>query len=161
MAQRRSAYEILQIRDDAHQLIVKAAYRVLAGIYHPDTNREAGTERRMAEVNAAYAEIRTPERREAYDRLLKAQGSAQAPSPGPVVTPPPAPRPASGANGVDATLDFGRYAGWSLRDLARQDPDYLRWLSRHSSGIRYRARIEELLRSAPSGPTMSERVRGR
>jgi len=34
-------------------------------------------------------------------------------------------------------LDFGRYAGWSLGDLARHDPNYLRWLSRHSSGNRY------------------------
>jgi curved DNA-binding protein CbpA len=44
-----------------------------------------------------------------------------------------------------ARLDFGRYQGWSLRDLARHDPDYLRWLSRHSSGIRYRAEIQRLL----------------
>jgi curved DNA-binding protein CbpA len=42
-------------------------------------------------------------------------------------------------------LDFGRYAGWTLRDLARQDPDYLRWLSRHSSGLRYRQEIQQLL----------------
>ena len=42
-------------------------------------------------------------------------------------------------------LDFGRYAGWSLRDLARHDPDYLRWLSRHSSGLRYRTEIGRLL----------------
>ena len=161
---RRSAYEILQVRDDAQQLIVQAAYRVLAGIYHPDTNREPGAERRMAEINAAYGEIRTPARREAYDRLLKGQGSAPAQPAGTVVTPPPAhagPRQTRGGNGVDAVVDFGRYAGWSLRDLARRDPDYLRWLSRHSSGIRYRAPIEQLLRSTPSGPTVSERVRGR
>jgi uncharacterized protein (DUF3820 family) len=42
-------------------------------------------------------------------------------------------------------LTFGRYAGWTLRDLARQDPDYLRWLSRHSSGIRYRTEIYQIL----------------
>jgi len=33
-----------------------------------------------------------------------------------------------------------------LRDLARRDPDYLRWLARHSSGIRYRTAIEQVLR---------------
>ena len=43
------------------------------------------------------------------------------------------------------TIDFGRYAGWTLADLVRADPDYLRWLSRHSSGIRYRAAILRLL----------------
>lgn len=42
-------------------------------------------------------------------------------------------------------LDFGRYAGWSIADLARQDPDYLQWLSRHSSGIRYRTEIAKVL----------------
>ena len=115
----------------------------------------------MVEINAAYAEMRTPERREAYDRLLKAQGAVPVQPASTVVTPPPAGRPAANGDGADATLSFGRYAGWRLRDLARQDPDYLRWLSRHSSGIRYRVRIEELLRSTPSGPSMSERVRGR
>jgi hypothetical protein len=42
-------------------------------------------------------------------------------------------------------LTFGRYAGWSLRDLARRDPEYLLWLSRHSSGIRYRTEIYGIL----------------
>jgi uncharacterized protein (DUF3820 family) len=42
-------------------------------------------------------------------------------------------------------LSFGRYAGWTLRDLARQDPDYLRWLSRHSSGVLYRTEIYQIL----------------
>jgi hypothetical protein len=44
-----------------------------------------------------------------------------------------------------SVLDFGRYAGWSLKALARQDPDYLRWLMRHSSGIRYRGEITKVL----------------
>jgi hypothetical protein len=43
------------------------------------------------------------------------------------------------------TIDFGRYEGWRLKDLARHDPDYLRWLSRHSSGVRYRNQITALL----------------
>jgi hypothetical protein len=43
------------------------------------------------------------------------------------------------------TIDFGRYAGWRLKDLAKQDPDYLRWLSRHSSGVRFRNQIIALL----------------
>jgi hypothetical protein len=46
-----------------------------------------------------------------------------------------------------SVLNFGRYAGWSLRDLARRDPDYLLWLSRHSSGIRYRTEIYGILRT--------------
>ena len=45
----------------------------------------------------------------------------------------------------DTQLEFGRYAGWSLRDIARQDEAYLRWLARHSSGIRFRGEIAKLL----------------
>ena len=56
------------------------------------------------------------------------------------VPPPSSPSPGS-------VLAFGRYAGWSLRDLARRDPDYLLWLSRHSSGIRYRTEIYGILRT--------------
>ena len=46
-----------------------------------------------------------------------------------------------------SVLNFGRYSGWGLRDLARQDPEYLLWLSRHSSGIRYRTEIYTILSS--------------
>ncbi len=56
-------------------------------------------------------------------------------------------RPETGASD-SSRLDFGRYSGWSLSDLARHDPDYLRWLSRHSSGLRYR---QEILRLLPDG----------
>ena len=50
------------------------------------------------------------------------------------------------------TLNFGRYAGMTLKQVARQDPDYLRWLSRHSSGIRYRNAIEAVLPDARRDP---------
>ena len=52
----------------------------------------------------------------------------------------------------DTQLDFGRYAGWSLRDIARQDEAYLRWLARHSSGIRFRGEIAKLLREPLDDP---------
>ena len=32
-----------------------------------------------------------------------------------------------------------------LRHLARHDPDYMRWLSRHSSGIAHRTEIYQIL----------------
>jgi uncharacterized protein (DUF3820 family) len=44
-------------------------------------------------------------------------------------------------------LDFGRFAGRTLRDIAAEDTEYLRWLARHSSGIRFRGEIERLLRN--------------
>ena len=42
-------------------------------------------------------------------------------------------------------LDFGHHAGETLEELARIDPDYLRWLERHPSGARYRAEIHRVL----------------
>jgi hypothetical protein len=42
-------------------------------------------------------------------------------------------------------LDFGHYAGRSIEELAQADPDYLRWLERHPSGVRYRAEIRRVL----------------
>lgn len=50
----------------------------------------------------------------------------------------------------DATrLDFGHYAGRTLAELASVDPDYLRWLERHPSGVRYRAEIHRVLGVVP------------
>lgn len=42
-------------------------------------------------------------------------------------------------------LDFGHYAGRTIEELAETDPDYLRWLERHPSGVRYRAEIQRVL----------------
>ena len=50
------------------------------------------------------------------------------------------------AEGLGATvIDFGTYQGWQVADVARKDPGYLRWLSRHSSGNRYREAIAAVL----------------
>ena len=64
----------------------------------------------------------------------------------------PAGRRMGGPTVESPVVDFGRYAGWRLADLARSDPDYLRWLSRHSSGIRYRRQISELLNQVADKP---------
>ncbi|MGZ6255710.1 MAG: exodeoxyribonuclease X C-terminal domain-containing protein [Candidatus Limnocylindria bacterium] len=46
-------------------------------------------------------------------------------------------------------LDFGHYAGSTIEELASVDPDYLRWLERHPSGVRYRAEIHRVLGVVP------------
>ena len=45
-------------------------------------------------------------------------------------------------------LDFGHHAGRTIEELAAIDPDYLRWLARHPSGVRYRTEIARVLASA-------------
>ena len=47
-----------------------------------------------------------------------------------------------------SVIDFGHHAGRTIADLAESDPDYLRWLARHPSGVRYRAEIGRVLQSA-------------
>jgi curved DNA-binding protein CbpA len=148
MATERDAYEVLQVHPKAHQVVLKAAHRALAGLYHPDLDQSASSTRRMAELNQAWEKLRTPDRREVYDRQRShsppaGQPGRTAPT---VITPEPRRAQTSPPHAASsASLDFGRYRGWTLAQLAHEDRDYLRWLSRHSSGLRYRAEIERLL----------------
>ncbi len=53
------------------------------------------------------------------------------------------------ASSFDASrLDFGHHAGRTIAELAMIDPDYLHWLARHPSGVRYRAEIARVLSAA-------------
>jgi len=163
---RRDAYRILQVVPVAHPDVIRAAYYALARIYHPDGSQSEAD--LMSDLNWAYDQIRDRVRREAYDRARAAVRESftnvDVPvGPGPtdgwqhVAAPPPSDEPSDAAGpftrarradpGDSKRIDFGRYAGWSIRDLVHQDPTYLRWLSRHSSGVRFRA---EILRYLPA-----------
>ena len=133
-------YRVLQVLPTADQEVLNAAFRALARKYHPDHDATQLAARRMTELNAAWKLVRDPEARSAWDRKQRraTYGFDQAPS---TATVPAPPRSAS----AGTKLEFGRYSGWALRDLARQDPDYLRWLSRHASGLRYRTEIYQIL----------------
>ena len=48
-------YAILGVERDAGADAIKKAFRKLARKYHPDVSREKDAERRMKEVNEAYA----------------------------------------------------------------------------------------------------------
>ncbi len=162
------AYATLRVTPNAEDFILEAAYRAMSRQFHADGPRP--DEARMAEINRAYELVRTPERRKRYDRLhhLRPVGPGQAAgspsmaagSPSMAASSPSMaaqtlggriPGPTNGAaepgagTGALMTIDFGRYQGWTLKDLAKHDPDYLRFLSRHSSGVRYRNQISQLL----------------
>ena len=135
-------YRVLQVTPEADQVVVNAAFRALALKYHPDRDPTSQAARRMAQLNEAYALVRNAPTREAFDRArLRAAYDIPARTNGNGTVVPPPPRSAS----AGTRLEFGRYTGWTLRDLARQDPDYLRWLSRHASGLRYRTEIYQIL----------------
>lgn len=179
----RDAYRVLHVQADAHPAVIRAAYRALAALYHPDRRESASaSSERMAELNEAYARVRSPEARATYDEARRRTARESV-----VVMPVRARAEAlraqalraeavraeavrGGAGGPDAgrsaspkggVVDFGRYQGWTIQALARHDPEYLRWLSRHSAGMRFRSEIASALAAAPAGPTASEKVFGR
>lgn len=62
-------YRTLGVARDATAEDIKKAFRKLARKYHPDISKETDAERRMKEVNEAYAVLSDPEKRAAYDQL--------------------------------------------------------------------------------------------
>ncbi len=70
MMQKRDYYEILAVNRDADEDEIKKAYRKLAIQYHPDKNpgnKEA--ENKFKEATEAYEVLRTPEKRQLYNRF--------------------------------------------------------------------------------------------
>ena len=53
----------------------------------------------------------------------------------------PAPGDPSGS-----VLNFGRFAGWSIGEIARRDLDYIEWLDRMPIGRPYRDELDAILR---------------
>ena len=51
-------------------------------------------------------------------------------------------------NPSGTVLNFGRYSGWSLGEIARSDLEYLEWLDRMAIGRAYRDEVDGLLRKA-------------
>ncbi|MDQ2933807.1 MAG: DnaJ domain-containing protein [Chloroflexota bacterium] len=132
-------YQVLQVLPTAEQEVVSAAFRALALKYHPDRDSTSRAAQRMRQLNEAWALVRDDGARARYDRSRRTLSTAAQAA----VTPGTPPVPMYTSEGP--TVDFGRYAGWSIRDLARQDPDYLRWLARHSAGVRFRTEIYRIL----------------
>jgi curved DNA-binding protein CbpA len=137
-------YKVLQVDPDAEPEVIRAAYRALALKYHPDVS--TGSEERMAVLNHAWGILRDAATRAACDRALaEAQRTPEAPKPEvahEMPAPMPAPPPGKPSGSV---LDFGRYAGWSLGQIATGDPEYLEWLARTPIGRSFYAEIRELL----------------
>jgi len=62
-------YKTLGVEPDASADEIRRAYRKLARKYHPDRNKESGSEDRFKEVGEAYEALKDPERRKQYDQL--------------------------------------------------------------------------------------------
>lgn len=193
MADPPDPYKVLQVDPEADPEVIQAAYRRLAQKYHPDLAADGDAARRMVAINDAWAILRDPESRAAFDRqraldvakpprASAAPASSSGPSregrsrePQSVGEPESissdwgsgrstkgggydpatmrareglgAAGPAPG-NPSGTVLPFGRFAGWSLGEVARRDIDYIEWLDRMPIGRPYRDEIDALLRKA-------------
>ena len=67
----RDYYEVMGVARDASQDDIKKAYRRLARKYHPDVSKEEDAEAQFKAVGEAYAVLKDPEKRAAYDQLGK------------------------------------------------------------------------------------------
>jgi curved DNA-binding protein CbpA len=142
-------YGILQVDPRAEPNVIQAAYRTLALRMHPDHSQNDNTAPAMAMLNRAYGVLRDPALRRQYDET-------RSPATALPIAPPSFTQPSSSVSerlrpptddrgASSMTVTFGRYEGWTLQQIARQDPEYLEWLRRHSSGIGYRRQIDEIL----------------
>lgn len=143
----RDPYKILGVSHDADRHTIQVAYRRLARRHHPDFG---GDQELMAVVNEAWAVLGDTSRREAFDAKRSRRPAAPV-----IVTPEPAGPLAAASErrrprrhgGNETTLDFGRYAGWTIRALSIEDPYYLEWLMRSQAGRMYRAEIVATLQA--------------
>lgn len=145
-------YTVLGVATSSARDTILEAYRRLARVHHPD--RPGGSHDHMVQLNRAWAVLGDAASRRAYDR------SVGIPDRQPAA--PAAARPPAAAG--ETVLDFGRYAGASLRQIAAEDPDYLEWLARSMIGRAFRAEIETLLHPAPARagrPPHAARTRAR
>jgi curved DNA-binding protein len=62
-------YNVLGLDRSASQEDIKKAYRRLAHKHHPDVSGNAGADEKFKEIAQAYATLKDPEKRAAYDEL--------------------------------------------------------------------------------------------
>ena len=60
-------YQVLGVAPAADEVVIRAAYRALMRIYHPDRNDDPNAQARARQITAAFAVLGDPERRAAYD----------------------------------------------------------------------------------------------
>jgi curved DNA-binding protein CbpA len=166
MSVRRTYYQILMVDPAADLDIIALVHRRLAQRYHPDVDPSPEARQRMAEINTAYDTLKSPERRARYDAELTMRRDRRSSDrfvrrPTEVEVPPPASEPGKPAAPASpygeagpprgpargSVLDFGRYRGWSLGQIAAHDPDFLLWLERSPAGRQYRVEIGQILGS--------------
>lgn len=79
MTHRPDHYRVLQVTRDAEPEVIERAFKALSLKHHPDVvppSRRSEATRRMQAINAAYAVLRDPDARRAYDASLPSEAAA-------------------------------------------------------------------------------------
>jgi curved DNA-binding protein CbpA len=134
MALRSDPYSVLGVHPRASDEEVRAAYRRLVKLHHPDHNGGSrDSARRFEEVQEAYAQITA---------LRKSGAAPPPPRRGP--TPPPPPPPPGGVDARLADIEADLRAARTARDRAAQAARQAAARTRGSAGSDRRASDEEL-----------------
>lgn len=120
-------YSVLGLQPNADSASIRSAYRTLARVSHPDAG---GSEAAMIRLNEAWHVLGDATRRAYYDASRQAEAAIPMPAP---------------TRCGWSIIDFGRYAGWTLGEIANEDEDYLDWLSRTPAGRPYAAEIRRVI----------------
>lgn len=186
MPERENLYRILQVDPEASPLVIQAAYRVLARVFHPDVE---GDDEQMKRLNRAWDVLGNPLRRAAYDRERAGRHPGPVPAASSNGSRPPAPagtpaRPAASALATaGSTADgstiraqrpedhagpprgepfgpvvrFGRYDGWTLGQVVRVDRPWLEWFRNMPAARSLTADIDAVLRTKRGPGAVDER----
>jgi hypothetical protein len=138
---------ILGVGPHASRDEVKAAYRRLAKRYHPDRNPSPDAVERMKEVNAAYQQLmREPvaaaswwtdpgtstSNETVWDLWVRYRGQT---------------RPEDCPD-CSFRIDFGKWRGHPMWEVAQRDLQYLQWISRAWDGAGGQAAVVEAAQAA-------------
>lgn len=85
-------YEVLQVDPSAEPEVIRAAYRRLGRLYHPDTNPSPDAHEVMSALNRAYEVLSDPALRAEYDRSRGTEPRGERPQGEPDRPPPSSPR---------------------------------------------------------------------
>ncbi len=153
-------YQLLMVDPGVDDDVLTVVYRRLVQRTNLAYEDDARRRERLGVIEQAYAVLHDPDRRRRYDLRVAgiperdARPAAKEPDAvipveptREVVSIQPATKavPVVSAGGGARVLDFGRYAGLSLRQVALRDPDYLEWLRRTPGGRHLQSDISVVL----------------
>ena len=142
MTETADLYAVLGADPGATHRELHDAYRARAREVHPD---HTGDDEQMKRLNRAWETLQDPWRRRRYDADWAASRAASR-----TESPVRAGAPTTAPTISGKILDFGRYKGWSLLDVARIDRPFVEWLQRSQWGRFMYAEIDAVLRDVPA-----------